>query len=59
MTGTIFKVNSGTVNLQVPAADGKMRLWRNTTVATQSAGSTATLGSSTIGFEWDEDGSDR
>jgi hypothetical protein len=55
MTGTIFKVNSGTVNLQVPAADGKMRLWRNTSVATQAAGATATLGTGTIGYEWDED----
>jgi hypothetical protein len=55
MTGTIFKVNSGTVNLQVPAADGKMRLWRNTSVATQAAGGVATLGSATVGYEWDED----
>ena len=55
VTGTTFRVNSGTVNLQVPAADGKMRLWRNTTVATQAAGATATLGTGTIGYEWDED----
>jgi len=55
LTGTIFKVNSGTVNLQVPAADGKMRLWRNTSVATQAAGGVATLGSGTVGYEWDED----
>ncbi|MEU8241822.1 DUF4082 domain-containing protein [Actinoplanes missouriensis] len=55
LTGTIFKVNAGTVNLQVPAADGKMRLWRGTTVATQSAGATATLGTGTLGYEWDED----
>ena len=55
LTGTIFKVNSGTVNLQVPAADGKMRLWRGTTVATQGAGATATLGTGTVGYEWDED----
>ncbi|BBH67980.1 hypothetical protein ACTI_46650 [Actinoplanes sp. OR16] len=55
LTGTIFKVNAGTVNLQVPAADGKMRLWRGTTVATQAAGATATLGTGTLGYEWDED----
>ncbi|MEV4348600.1 DUF4082 domain-containing protein [Actinoplanes sp. NPDC049596] len=55
LTGTIFKVNAGTVNLQVPAADGKMRLWRGTTVGTQAAGATATLGSGTVGYEWDED----
>ncbi len=55
LTGTIFKVNSGTVNLRVPAADGKMRFWRGTTVASQTAGATATLGSGTVGYEWDED----
>ncbi|WP_199752749.1 N,N-dimethylformamidase beta subunit family domain-containing protein [Actinoplanes sp. ATCC 53533] len=55
LTGTIFKVNSGTVNLQVPAADGKMRFWRGTTVATQAAGATATLGAGIVGYEWDED----
>ncbi|MEV6493045.1 N,N-dimethylformamidase beta subunit family domain-containing protein [Actinoplanes sp. NPDC051633] len=55
LTGTSFEVNAGTVNLQVPAADGKMRLWRSTTVATQAAGATATLGSGTVGYEWDED----
>ena len=55
LTGTIFKVNSGTVNLKVPAADGKMRFWRGTTVASQTSGATATLGSGTVGYEWDED----
>ncbi|WP_433831348.1 N,N-dimethylformamidase beta subunit family domain-containing protein [Actinoplanes sp. CA-015351] len=55
LTGTSFKVNAGTVNLQVPAADGKMRFWRGTTVATQSAGATATLGTGTVGYEWDID----
>src|SRR6478735_1325551 len=55
LTGTIFRVNSGTVDLQVPAADGKLRFWRGTTVASQAAGATATLGSGTVGYEWDED----
>jgi len=55
VTGTSFRVNAGTVSLKVPAADGKVRLWRNTTVATQAAGATATLGTGTIGYEWDED----
>jgi methionine-rich copper-binding protein CopC len=55
VTGTIFRVNSGTQNLQVPAADGKMRLWRDTSVASLAAGTTATLGSSTVGYEWDVD----
>jgi hypothetical protein len=53
--GTIFAVNRGTAAIQVPAADGKMRLWRNTSVATLGAGQTATLATSTLGYEWDED----
>jgi hypothetical protein len=55
MTGTIFMVNAGTVDLQVPAADGRLRLWRGTRAATLAAGATATMGSGTIGYEWDED----
>ena len=55
LTGTIFTVNSGTVDLRVPAADGLMRFWRGSAVASQPAGATATLGDGTIGYEWDED----
>ncbi|QSJ15235.1 DUF4082 domain-containing protein [Nostoc sp. UHCC 0702] len=55
LTGTIFKVNGGTTAIKVPEADGKMRLWRNTDIANLSAGSTATLATATLGYEWDED----
>ena len=55
LTGTIFRVNAGTEDLKVPAADGRMRLWRNTPVAAQAPGQTATLGAGTIGYEWDAD----
>ena len=56
LAGTIFMVNDGaTTAIQVPAADGKMRFWRNTSIATLSPGSTATLTSGTLGYEWDED----
>ncbi len=45
LTGTLFMVNAGaTTALRVPDADGKMRFWRNTSVATQAPGATATLG---------------
>jgi hypothetical protein len=54
LTGTWFRVNAGTLAIQVPAADGKMRLWRNTTVANLQAGQTATLAAGTLGYEWDE-----
>ena len=55
LTGTIFTVNSGTTAIEVPAADGKMRLWRNTNIANLAPGDTATLSDNTLGYEWDED----
>ena len=55
LTGTLFRVNSGTGALTVPAADGKMRLWRNTAAATLAAGASLTLTPGTLGYEWDED----
>jgi N,N-dimethylformamidase beta subunit-like protein/concanavalin A-like lectin/glucanase superfamily protein/galactose oxidase-like protein/Big-like domain-containing protein/Kelch motif protein len=56
MTGTIFMVN-GTRNdaIAVPAAEGQMRFWRNTSIASLPAGQTATLPQGTLGYEWDED----
>ena len=55
LTGTLFTVNDGTAAIEVPEAYGKMRLWRNTSVASLKAGETATLAGSTLGYEWDED----
>jgi len=64
LTGTIFMVdgpsalngdNPGNLSIQVPAADGKMRFWRNTTIANLASGQTATLPAGTLGYEWDED----
>jgi hypothetical protein len=55
LTGTLFKANHDDLALQVPAAQGQYRLWRNTTVATQSVGATATLAAHTVGYESDED----
>jgi hypothetical protein len=58
LTGTIFTVNDiGCCSqaITVPAAQGKMRFWRNTSVANLAAGATATLPVGTLGYEWDED----
>jgi hypothetical protein len=61
LTGTIFMVNgpgsdnSGNLSIKVPAQDGKMRFWRNTSVANLAAGQTAVLPAGTLGYEWDED----
>ncbi len=54
LAGTIFMVNSGTFSIQVPASDAGLRLWRNTRVADLESGS-ATLGTDTLGYEWNED----
>ncbi len=54
LTGTSFVVNSGDAAIEVPAADGKLRLWRNTSVASLAPGQTATLAEDTLGYEWDE-----
>ena len=43
----------------MPAADGKMRFWRNTSVASLAPGQTATLADGTLGYEWDEDARQR
>lgn len=60
LTGTIFMVNgpgpdNSDLSILVPAADGKMRFWRNTSIATQSPGQVATLPPGTLGYEWDGD----
>src|SRR5262249_26757308 len=58
LSGTIFMVNCcpPAVNpIVVPAEDGTMRFWRNTSVATQAAGGSVTLNGAVIGYEWDED----
>jgi hypothetical protein len=61
LTGTLFMVNGtgtdndGTMAVLVPAADGKMRFWRNTAVATLAAGKTYSLPAQTLGYESDED----
>ena len=57
LTGTLFSVNAGaTTAITVPAADGKMRFWRNTDDRDlRRPAPTATLPDGTLGYEWDED----
>jgi hypothetical protein len=56
LTGTLFRMNdSGTsYAITVPASYGKMRFWRNTSVANLAPGTSATLTNNTLGYEWDE-----
>ncbi|NTW03286.1 MAG: DUF4082 domain-containing protein, partial [Oscillochloris sp.] len=54
LTGQIFGVNDGaTAAITVPAEDGKLRFWRNTSIANLAPGSSATLPFGTLGYEWD------
>ncbi len=56
LSGTFFTVNGNRNDaIEVPAADGKMRFWRNTTIAGLGPGTKATLPAGTLGYEWDED----
>ncbi|MEV6237217.1 DUF4082 domain-containing protein [Lentzea sp. NPDC051838] len=53
LLGQIFTVNGRRDDsLNVPAAYGKMRLWRDTPLATMSSGSYA-FRPGTLGYEWD------
>src|SRR6185295_14824799 len=54
VTGTIWTVNAGTTAITVPASMAGLRFWRNTRVAALTSG-VATLGTNTLGYEWDED----
>ena len=55
LTGTAYMVNSVDAAITVPAAFGKTRLWRSTSVASLAAGSVATLAPHTLGYESNED----
>lgn len=61
LMGTLFMVNGtgpdndGSLQIQVPAEDGKMRFWRNTAIASLASGRTYSLPMGTLGYEWDSD----
>ncbi|WP_406280250.1 N,N-dimethylformamidase beta subunit family domain-containing protein [Embleya sp. NBC_00896] len=55
LTGTIFTVNCCTTDMTANGADGRLRLWRNTRLATLGLTAQTTLGSGTLGYEWDSD----
>jgi hypothetical protein len=56
LTGTIFTVN-GVRNdpMTVPASDGRLRFWRNTSLANLQSGQIAAFANGILGYEWDED----
>jgi phosphodiesterase/alkaline phosphatase D-like protein len=55
LTGTAFMANHDDLAIQVSSTEGKLRFWRKTTLATMTAGQTATLAADTVGYESDED----
>jgi hypothetical protein len=55
LTGTLYQSNFSDLPVTVSAAEGKYRLWRNTSLASLAAGASAELAPHTIGYESDED----
>ncbi|MFF9197548.1 DUF4082 domain-containing protein [Streptomyces sp. NPDC014779] len=56
LTGSLFQVNGPRNDaITVPAAYGRMRLWRNTSVAGLTGGQVATFPAGTLGYEWNSD----
>jgi hypothetical protein len=53
--GPIFTVNRGSAAPVIGSAFSRLRFWRNTAIANLASGQTVTLGTQTIGYEWDED----
>ena len=57
LSGTIFISNTGITSnsIQIPAAFGKLRFWRNTSLATAPSGTTVAFPAGMLGYEWDQD----
>jgi len=55
LTGQLWTVNCCSYADQVPSAYSKLRLWRNTAVASLASGQTYTMPPETLGYEWDSD----
>ena len=57
LTGTIFMVNGrrNDAHRRSRRPTGKLRFWRNTSVATLTAGRRRRSPTATLGYEWDED----
>ncbi len=55
LTGQLWLVNCCSYADQVPYAYSKLRLWRNTAVASLQPGQTYTMPNETLGYEWDSD----
>jgi hypothetical protein len=55
LTGTAFQVDSYRADaITIPYGQSKLRIWRDTSVASTQPGQTATLVKNYLGYEWDE-----
>ena len=54
LSGTLYMSNFSDLAVTVSAAEGQLRLWRNTSLASLAPGTTAALAPHTIGYESDE-----
>ncbi|WP_164545281.1 DUF4082 domain-containing protein [Antribacter gilvus] len=55
LIGTLYMVNFSDLPVTVSAAEGRLRLWRNTSLASLPAGSSVQLAPHTVGYESNED----
>ncbi|MEK0156356.1 DUF4082 domain-containing protein [Arthrobacter oryzae] len=55
VTGTLYVSNYTDLPITVSAAEGKSRLWRNTSLASLATGASAQLAPHTVGYESNED----
>ncbi|AIY03624.1 hypothetical protein ART_4025 [Arthrobacter sp. PAMC 25486] len=55
LSGTIYMSNYTDLPVTVSAAEGKTRLWRNTTLTSLAAGTKQALAAHTVGYESNED----
>ncbi|GAB3744918.1 hypothetical protein GCM10028864_13680 [Microlunatus parietis] len=55
LTGTLYQANSVDLPITVNAQEGKLRLWRNTTLGSLPSGSQVELAPHTVGYESNED----
>jgi hypothetical protein len=59
LSGTFFRVDAGPIGygtaMTVTDRDASLRFWRNTSVASLTAGQSTNLGQLVLGYEWDID----
>jgi len=53
LSGTMYVGQDASLPVQVTSDQGKLRLWRNTSLASLNAGTTASIGTDLVGYEID------